>query len=49
LLAGTGKVEIVESAQLGPAHLAQLYGLEYAEGHIGGQRFMAPAHPAGSR
>ena len=49
LLAGNGKVAIVESAELGPAHLAQLYGIEYAEGHIGGQRFMAPAQPAGSR
>lgn len=49
LLAGTGTVESVEIAHLGPAHLAQLYGLEYAEGHIGGHRFMAPAQIAGNR
>jgi iron complex transport system ATP-binding protein len=49
LLTGTGPVEIVECAELGPAHLARLYGLEYAQGHIGGQRFMAPAQTAGNR
>ena len=49
LLAGTGHVEIVESTVLGPAHLGRLYGLEYAEGYIGDQRFMAPAQTAGNR
>ena len=49
LLAGTGHVEIVESTVLGPTHLGRLYGLEYAEGYIGDQRFMAPAQTAGNR
>jgi iron complex transport system ATP-binding protein len=49
LLPGTGPVEIVECAALAPEHLARLYGLEYGQGHIGGQRFMAPAQTAGSR
>jgi iron complex transport system ATP-binding protein len=49
LLTGNGPVEMVACAELGPAHLARLYGLEYAQGHIGGQRFMAPAQTAGSR
>jgi iron complex transport system ATP-binding protein len=49
LLAGTGPVEVVECADLGPAHLERLYGLQYAQGQIGGQRFMAPAPTAGNR
>jgi iron complex transport system ATP-binding protein len=49
LLAGNGRVEIVECAELGPAHLERLYGLEYAQGQLGGQRFMAPAPTAGNR
>jgi iron complex transport system ATP-binding protein len=49
LLAGTGPGEVVDCAELGPAHLARLYGLDYAEGFVGGQRFMAPAQTAGSR
>ena len=49
LLGGTGPVENVDCAELGPSHLARLYGLEYAQGHIGGQRFMAPAQSAGNR
>jgi iron complex transport system ATP-binding protein len=49
LVSGTGPVEIVDCAALAPAHLARLYGIEYAQGQVGGQRFMAPAQPAGSR
>jgi len=49
LLTGTGPVDIVECADLAPAHLARLYGIEYAQGHVGGLRFMAPAQTAGSR
>ena len=49
LMSGTGAVEIVECAALAPEHLARLYGLEYGQGHIGGQRFMAPAQTAGNR
>jgi iron complex transport system ATP-binding protein len=49
LLTGTGPVENVDCAALGPGHLERLYGLGYAEGHIGGQRLMAPAQTAGSR
>jgi iron complex transport system ATP-binding protein len=49
LMSGSGPVEIVECAALGPGHLARLYGIEYGQGHVGGQRFMAPAPPAGNR
>jgi iron complex transport system ATP-binding protein len=49
LLARSGPVEIVGGAELGPAHLARLYGLDYAEGRIAGQRFMVPAQTAGNR
>jgi iron complex transport system ATP-binding protein len=49
LMSGTGTVEMVECAALAPEHLARLYGLDYAQGHVGGQRFMAPAPTAGNR
>jgi iron complex transport system ATP-binding protein len=49
LMSGTGPVEVVECDTLAPGHLQSLYGIEYAQGHVGGQRFMAPAQPAGSR
>lgn len=49
LISGTGPVEIIDCAALAPSHLARLYGIEYAQGQVGGQRFMAPAQPAGSR
>jgi len=49
LLAGDGTVEIVESAALGPQHLARLYGIGYEEARIGSQRLMAPAQTAGNR
>jgi iron complex transport system ATP-binding protein len=49
LLTGQGPVEVVECADLEPPHLARLYGIEYAAGHVGGQRVMAPAQTAGSR
>jgi iron complex transport system ATP-binding protein len=49
LMSGPGPVEIVECAALAPEHLQRLYGIRYAQGHVGGQRFMAPAQPAGNR
>ena len=49
LLAGDGTVEVVPCAALGPAHLARLYGIDYEEARLGGQRFMAPAQTSGSR
>lgn len=42
LLTGQGPVEIVATADLSPDHLGRLYGLGYAEGRLGTQRFMAP-------
>ena len=42
LLAGDGGVETVACEALESRHLERLYGLDYAEAHIGGQRFMAP-------
>ncbi len=42
LLSGAGAARLVETAALEPAHLGQLYGLNYSESRIGAQRFMAP-------
>jgi iron complex transport system ATP-binding protein len=42
LLSGDGELELVEAARLDTSHLARLYGLGYAEGRVGSQRFMAP-------
>ena len=49
LLSGTGKVTTLSRADLEARHLAELYGIEYAETRLGGLRFMAPALPARSR
>jgi iron complex transport system ATP-binding protein len=42
LLSGAGLLELVDAARLETSHLARLYGLDYAEGRVGSQRFMAP-------
>lgn len=48
MLPGNGVVDALETADLEPAHLARLYGIDYQETRLGGQRFMAPAGAAGS-
>jgi iron complex transport system ATP-binding protein len=42
LLSGAGDVTSVATDDLGAAHLAQLYGIEYAETRAGNQRVMTP-------
>jgi len=42
LLSGRGAVEDLACAALEPRHLARLYGVEYAQAQVGGQRLMAP-------
>ena len=42
LLTGAGMLDLVAAARLETGHLARLYGLAYAEGRVGSQRFMAP-------
>lgn len=42
LLSGSGAVTNVASDQLAAAHLAQLYGIDYAETRAGRHRFMTP-------
>jgi iron complex transport system ATP-binding protein len=43
LLAGDGRAQSVACADLAPAGLAALYGVEFAETQLAGRRFMAPA------
>jgi len=43
LLHGDGAVDVVPCATLGPAHLRELYGIEYAETRIGAHRFLVTA------
>jgi iron complex transport system ATP-binding protein len=42
LLTGDGAMDLVDTAELEPGHLAKLYGLSYAESRVGAQRIMAP-------
>lgn len=42
LLSGAGVVTNVAADDLGTTHLAQLYGVEYAETRVGKHRFMTP-------
>jgi iron complex transport system ATP-binding protein len=42
LLSGDGSLQLVDVSQLETSHLARLYGLTYAESHVGSRRFMAP-------
>jgi iron complex transport system ATP-binding protein len=49
LLFGDGSYEMVDCATLGPTHLTRLYGVPYAEGIVGGRRFMAADSSARSR
>jgi iron complex transport system ATP-binding protein len=46
LLSGTGKITVVDRAGLEARHLAELYGIDYAETRLGEFRFMAPAAAA---
>ena len=46
LLSGTGGILVVDRASLDARHLAELYGIDYAETRLGDFRFMAPAAPA---
>jgi len=41
LLSGRGPVESLACSDLGPRHLARLYGVEYSEARLGDLRFMA--------
>jgi iron complex transport system ATP-binding protein len=49
LLSGTGKVTTISCAGLETRHLAELYGIDYAETRLGELRFMAPANASRSR
>lgn len=42
LLAGDGRMQSITCADLGPADLAALYDVEFAETRLAGRRFMAP-------
>lgn len=46
LLSGAGRILSVDRASLDARHLAELYGIDYAETRLGDFRFMAPAAAA---
>jgi len=49
LLSGRGPVTVLDSADLEPRHLAELYEVDYLETTIGGRRFMAAQSPVRNR
>ena len=49
LLSGAGGITVVDRGHLEARHLAELYGIDYAETRLGELRFMAPAAPARNR
>ena len=49
LLSGSGPVESLACAELEPPHLARLYGVDYVQAQLGGQRFMAAVSAARNR
>jgi iron complex transport system ATP-binding protein len=49
LLSGSGKVTTVARADLEAQHLAELYGIDYAETRLGEFRFMAPGRAVHNR
>jgi iron complex transport system ATP-binding protein len=49
LLSGRGAVEDLACAELEPRHLARLYGVDYGQAELGGQRLMAPVSTGRNR
>ena len=49
LLSGRGPVDALACGDLEPAHLARLYGVDYAQAQLGEQRFMAAVSAARNR